>query len=324
MIVDLNNLSNEVLFYSNDEFYQFIENCLGVDEMILLKLQSIKNVRTLIHVPNVFSILSINCKELRELKTRLCFIDEDDKMNIIIKSGIKAGFDDLIAVLKEKTNKNNKRAKRTQSSSVPIYPATNDTPSNQSLLNASSLDASDSSSISTLATTPKPQSIDDYVQLIMESVEKFSYCTLKNNLLKNNSDYSICLNSLNGRVDGYIKCGCRTKIKIAFRPNTNYFQLSPFFKHLKNTRCSMMKSKRQMVHKNLDTTIHSIHNTTADNDCSTFDDNNDDINEEQVNNKPENIQIITHTSSSNLVDSSAMKRSNPNSLSNIAKKTRKT
>ena len=57
--MNLNNLPHEVLFYSNDQFYQFIENCLGVDEMNLLKVQSIKNIRTLIKIPDIFSALTI-------------------------------------------------------------------------------------------------------------------------------------------------------------------------------------------------------------------------------------------------------------------------
>jgi hypothetical protein len=111
MTFDLNNLPDEILFYSNDQFYKFIEDGLGVDEMNLLKLQAIKNIRTLINVPNVFSILSIKCKELVDLKGRICFIDENDSNNIIIKSGIETSIDDLIATLKEKNNKYTKRKK---------------------------------------------------------------------------------------------------------------------------------------------------------------------------------------------------------------------
>ncbi len=102
--MDLSSLPDEVLLYSNDQFYKFIEDCLGVDEMNLLKLQSIKSIRTLIKVPDIFSILSIKCKEIVDLKNRLCFID-DDNNNIIIKAGIKTSFDDLIITLKDKNNK---------------------------------------------------------------------------------------------------------------------------------------------------------------------------------------------------------------------------
>ena len=54
MALNLNSLPDEVLFYSNEQFYKFIEDYLGVDEMNLLKIQSIKNVRTLLKVPRYF------------------------------------------------------------------------------------------------------------------------------------------------------------------------------------------------------------------------------------------------------------------------------
>lgn len=102
MIIDLHDLPDDVLSYSDDQFYNFIKNCLGIDEMMLLKLQSIKNIRTLLNVPDVFAILHLRCKELPALKSSICFVDEDNDRNVIVKSGIKAGIDDLIGVLKEK------------------------------------------------------------------------------------------------------------------------------------------------------------------------------------------------------------------------------
>jgi hypothetical protein len=114
--IDLNNLPDEVLFYSNDQFYKFIEDCLHIHELKLLKLQSIKNVRTLLNVPDVFAIFSVNCKEIVDLKNSICFVIEENNNNII-KSGIKVGVDDLITTLNEKNNKYIKRTKYLKSSS---------------------------------------------------------------------------------------------------------------------------------------------------------------------------------------------------------------
>ncbi|CAF4497459.1 unnamed protein product, partial [Rotaria sp. Silwood2] len=41
----------------------------------------------------------INCKELANLKNNICFIDDDNDKNVIVKSGIKAGVDYLITIL---------------------------------------------------------------------------------------------------------------------------------------------------------------------------------------------------------------------------------
>ncbi|CAF4984696.1 unnamed protein product [Rotaria magnacalcarata] len=193
--MDLNNLSDEVLFYSNDEFYKFIENCLGVDEMKLLQLQSIKNIRTLLNVPDVFAIFSVNCKELVDLKNSICFVDEDNNKNIIIKSGIKAGIDNLITTLQEKNNKYIKRTKNSKPSS-PLSSTTNHPNSNTSLSNTLISDSIDSSLTSTRTTAPNLMPINDYVDLISNSIENFCINTFANIILKNNDDYAIFLTLL--------------------------------------------------------------------------------------------------------------------------------
>ena len=73
MLIDLNNLSDDVLSYCNDRLYTFIEENLGVDEMMLIKMQSINNVRTLINVPDIMALLCFNSKEIIEFKSRICF-----------------------------------------------------------------------------------------------------------------------------------------------------------------------------------------------------------------------------------------------------------
>ena len=58
-------------------------------------------------------------------------------------------------------------------------------------------------------------------------------------------DYKIHLNQSDTFIDGYIKCGCKSTIKLPFRLHAKSFQLSQYFKHLKRTRCAMLKKKRQ-------------------------------------------------------------------------------
>ena len=60
MPIDLNNLSDDVLSYCNDRLYTFIEENLGVDEMMLIKMQSINNVRTLKNVSDIMAFLCFN------------------------------------------------------------------------------------------------------------------------------------------------------------------------------------------------------------------------------------------------------------------------
>ncbi|CAF1136442.1 unnamed protein product [Adineta steineri] len=117
MSIDLNDLPDETLFLANDEFYEFIKTCLGDDEMLLFKIQSIKNIRALLNVPDVFAVVNIKCKELVDIQDRICFIDENNNNKFIVKAGVKGGVDDLLVALKEKTTEYIKRTKRSKTSS---------------------------------------------------------------------------------------------------------------------------------------------------------------------------------------------------------------
>ncbi|CAM2722121.1 unnamed protein product [Rotaria socialis] len=309
--MNLNTLPGEVLFYSNDQFYQFIENCLGVDQMNLLKVQSIKNIRTLIKIPDIFSALTIKCKELADLKSRLCFVDEDNN-SIIIKVGVKMDFDNLIAILKEKDYKYLKGTKKSKSSSSST---TNSLVSNTFVLNTNNSNIIDSPLISIPTTAINLMSVNDYIQVIANSIEKYSINTFQNIILKHDDACMIHLNQSGTCIDGYIKCHCKSAIKLPFRLNTKSFQLSHYFKHLKHSLCSMMKKKRQELKKN----SNLSHNINQNNILPSLD---DEINfdEDSMDNLNENSQITTNKPISTYSDSSKEKRPTSSLLDSAKRK----
>lgn len=236
--MDLNNLPDEIIFYTNEQFYKLIENCIGVNEMELLKIQAIRSSRTLLKVPDIFSILSINCKEIVSLKNNLCFVDEDNK-TLVIKAGVKADFDDLISILQEKNSKHLKATKRSKRAPATTNPSLSST----IILSATTSSTTDSSTASTPVTNLMP--INDYIEVIVDSIGRFLHNSFENISLHHDSDYNINLNQSNTSMTGFIKCGCKSIIKLPFRSNTKTFQLSQFFKHLKSRRCLLMKKKKQ-------------------------------------------------------------------------------
>ena len=68
MSFNLHNLPDEVLFYSNEDFFLFVENFLGSDELKLIKIQSIKNTRALSHIPDIMAVIDIDCDEINNIK----------------------------------------------------------------------------------------------------------------------------------------------------------------------------------------------------------------------------------------------------------------
>ncbi|CAF3796844.1 unnamed protein product [Rotaria sp. Silwood1] len=283
-------------------------------------MQSIKNIRALLNVPDVFAILSVNCKELVGLRNSICFVDEDNN-NIIIKSGIKAGMNSLITTLQEKNSKYIKQTKnsKSSSSSSSLTYTINHLHSNTSLSNAPLSDSIDSSLTSTPTTALNLMPINHYIDAISDGIEKFSINTFKNVILKKNDDYFISISSLDSNINGQIKCGCNTIVKLIFRQNRNSFQLSSYFKHLKNTRCSMIKKKKQLSIEDLKKKNNSLDDLLKNDDFHDMNDGND-YDEERLNDDNDSSQITTNTSISCNYSDSKKRPLSSYSSTNITKK----
>src|SRR5262249_25639917 len=86
----LENISS----YSDDVFYTFVKEFVGVVESEILKIQRIKNVRILLQVPDVFSFFQINSKDILQLKEEACFVMDD--LQYIVRPGIKSNMEQFI------------------------------------------------------------------------------------------------------------------------------------------------------------------------------------------------------------------------------------
>ncbi|CAF3017336.1 unnamed protein product [Rotaria sp. Silwood2] len=304
MSIDLNNLSDDLLSYRNDRLYTFIEENVGIDEMMIIKMQSINNVRILINVPDIMAFLSFNSKEIIEIKSRICFIDEDNKRFMI------------------KEKKQTKRIKTSKSSSQSSIKLNGDL-FNASASNMSNLASIDSQSTLVFSTTPQINSPSYYIQKISDSIEKFCVNTFEKFVLRNVIDYEIHVNILDADINGYIKCGCNITIKIVFRSKSNSFQLSAYLKHLKNSRCTMIKKKKQGFDK-----LSSINNNLSnfvlqDDDNSNRNNIQNVSDEENLDDEDSSFSRMINNSLTTASNSSRKKRSlSPRSTSSITKKTR--
>ena len=96
---DLSSILDEISSYSDDVFYKFVKEFVGVIEGEILEIQGIKNVRILLQLPDVFSFFQINSKDTFELKQKACFIADD--MQFIIRPGIKSNMEQFIELLRK-------------------------------------------------------------------------------------------------------------------------------------------------------------------------------------------------------------------------------
>ena len=96
---DLLPFLDELPYYTNEDFYNFVKNFVGVIEGEIFEMQRIKNVRVLLQIPDVFSLFQINNKDILNLKERACFIADDS--SYVVRSGIRANIEQFIELLKQ-------------------------------------------------------------------------------------------------------------------------------------------------------------------------------------------------------------------------------
>jgi hypothetical protein len=95
---DQSPFPDDISSYSDDVFYKFVEEFVGEIEAEIWKVQRIRNVRILLRVPDVFSCFELECKEIRDLKTRACFVDDT---RYVVRAGIRYNIEHFIDLLRK-------------------------------------------------------------------------------------------------------------------------------------------------------------------------------------------------------------------------------
>lgn len=95
---DLSQFLDKLPSYTDDVFYSFVKDFVGIVEGEILEIQRIKNVRILLKTPDVFSFFQINNQHILSLKERACFIADDS--SYIVRPGIKCNLEQFIELLK--------------------------------------------------------------------------------------------------------------------------------------------------------------------------------------------------------------------------------
>ncbi|UJR34757.1 hypothetical protein I4U23_027535 [Adineta vaga] len=287
--------------------------------MLLLQIQSIKNIRTLLNAPDVLAVINIKCKELTNIKNRICFINENNNNQFVVKAGIKG------ALAYSSKNHTSTASSMLNSSNLnsSISAMTPTTANSTANTNSIDLTLTLSANITTLNSVPTTDvttsSLDSTTSLltptnnlISTSIEKFSLSTFTNLVLRNKHDYTVSLAVLDKDIDGYIKC----------RSNTNTFQLSSFFKHVKNS-CCVMKKKQQTktTSKEMNASLSKFsENNDYDNNREDVDDDENAIN---LTNQNDSYRMETDNSVSQKSDTVRKKRSLSNSTSSRITKNQK-
>lgn len=251
-VFNLYNLPDDVLFKSNDNFYDFVSQVFGKVEADILKVQGIRNVHSLIRSKNLLAILELDCDEVNTLKCHACFECKDG--SFITRQGVKLNLDHLFDVLKNKHEKYKKKnQQRLQESILPVSQSaslnidqTNITMIPNSIEEATTISSQYTPTFTT--STPNPSSFNshgilmsDHVIFIENLIEKYSRKIFMSISLKRNEHYELVIKQNNEALTAMIKCKCGTKLTLPGRVETSTFILSNYYAHLTKTNCSMVE-----------------------------------------------------------------------------------
>jgi hypothetical protein len=133
---DTKNLPANILTLVDDDFYNFVEQRLGVHQSSLLKLQQINSVPCLLLTNDPCEILNLNIDDddFNLLKTKMCFLLSDG--SLVVKPGIKTGLKCLHELLTKKTEEKLKQPRNTKTQ-LPTAPSINILASPPSFLTSS-------------------------------------------------------------------------------------------------------------------------------------------------------------------------------------------
>jgi hypothetical protein len=113
-LLDTSRLPQDVLSYTDIQFYDFIKTFCGKDAFDLLSIQSIRSVDSFLSVQDIYSIFELDSDDVKDIQTQCGFKKRNGVYTV--RPGIKSTLDHVAALLEEMKRKVGK-TKRIQSSS---------------------------------------------------------------------------------------------------------------------------------------------------------------------------------------------------------------
>ena len=252
----------DILSRIDEQFYSCVKGILGKSFSDLLEVAQINSATSFLMSDNFLDILQmdIDHQPLIELKKAICFRLTDG--STVVKPGIMAGFKcfkEALVTKREMVMKQIKRAKRpaytttTNEQSPPPLASTTPTP-----MATSSQSSSPEASFS--------NSLAFHKEFIIQSVNR--WCEENKSLLgfsdRNLADAGADFTSRFTWNDQHeINCdiACRCGITIKLTSKDDRFQLSNFYKHLRQTNCTHLSRLKELQQKQ--SSNASTHRTSA-------------------------------------------------------------
>ncbi|CAF2639590.1 unnamed protein product [Rotaria sp. Silwood2] len=240
--LDTSRLPDDVLSYTDQVFYNFVEMHLGKLHARLLSYLHISSVPCFLLTENPCGIfaLDIDDEVLEQLSQEVCIKLKNNQL--IVKPGVKNGFKCLKELLfkkiEEETKKIKLKGKQQLTTLVNTIPA--------QLISLSSSISTSSQSL--LTSSCSSLIIDEHRQYLLNLIHQWCIDNKEgfqlNELeLKEDVDFNFVFSNINNVLEVNIQCKCGSKLILG--KNVEKFQLSNYYKHLKDTNCSHINALKK-------------------------------------------------------------------------------
>ncbi|CAF3331205.1 unnamed protein product [Rotaria sp. Silwood2] len=257
--LNTSRLPHDVLSYTDQDFYNFVEMFLGKLHARLLSYLHINSVPCFLLTENPCSIFSLDIEDevLEQLSREICIKLKNNQL--IVKPGVENSFKCLKDLLLKKIEQDMKRTKQNSKQQTVTL---GNTTSTQSFSISSSMSMSPPS---LLTSSCSALTIDEHRQYLLNCIRLWCLDN-KANLqfneleLKEDTDFTFIFSNINNFLEVSVKCKCGSNINLG--KNAEKFQLSNYYKHLKDTKCSHMNILKKKEQEHTHSQQYTITNST--------------------------------------------------------------
>ncbi|CAF1369097.1 unnamed protein product [Rotaria sp. Silwood1] len=223
--LNTSRLPNDVLSYTDQDFYNFVEMFLGKLHAHLLSYLHINSVPCFLLTENPCSIFSLDIEDevLEQLSREICIKLKNNQL--IVKPRVENSFKCLKDLLLKKIEQDMKRTKQNSKQQTVTL---GNTTSTQSFSISSSMLISPPS---LLTSSYSALTIDEHRQYLLNCIKLWCLDN-KANLqfneleLKEDTDFTFIFSNINNFLEVSVKCKCGSNINLG--KNAEKFQLSNY------------------------------------------------------------------------------------------------
>ncbi|CAF1068711.1 unnamed protein product [Didymodactylos carnosus] len=237
---DLQSLPEEALSYTDLKFYDMVRDLLGCSHARLLQFQHINSVPCFLLTDDVCDVLKmeIDDTELDAIRDEICYKLKSG--GYVVKGGIQTSFRCFKEFLLKKTEEKMKQLKYKRKDTTTM--------TSPNTLTQTQLTTTTILSQATTVSSPSSMTSEQHKQQLIELTKEWCNDSrdsfeLKKLMLVEGNDYFLNVLDTGNVLEANVVCKCG--IKTVLCKNVDKFTMSNYYRHLRNTKCSLLKNLKK-------------------------------------------------------------------------------